>query len=142
MSNRQDGRSASGAFLATLERCGTAALGHVGKRGLALAEPPERIEAVLVDDAEITRIHGEFLDDPSATDVITFDYGVSGEIVISVETAERQSAEFGTEFEREVALYLIHGILHLCGYEDAVEEERNRMSRLQEELLEASFPVG
>src|SRR5580765_7677748 len=94
---------------------------------LAAAKSPDNelsrlgeIEVSLVSDEEISRIHREFLDDPSPTDVITFPHG---EIFISLDTAERQAKENDQPYEREVALYLIHALLHLAGWDDQDEAD-------------------
>ena len=106
---------------------------------LAAEGPEERhlpnlplVEINFVDDAEIARVHLEFMDLPDATDVITFAHG---EIVISTETAQSYAAEFGNSTERELALYIIHGLLHLNGHEDATVEEAAEMKRIQERIL-------
>lgn len=94
------------------------------------------VEVSIVSDREIARVHGEFLDDPTPTDVITFQHG---EILISADTAMRQGSEYGQSFEHEVALYLIHGLLHLAGWEDEDEGEAAEMARLQEAILQAAL---
>jgi len=98
--------------------------------GLAL------VEVSFISDEAISQVHAEFLDDASATDVITFAHG---EILISTDTAIRQAAEQGQTPEQEVALYLIHGLLHLNGHEDHTQEGFTRMSRLQEAILREVF---
>jgi probable rRNA maturation factor len=92
-----------------------------------------QIEVNLVDDDAIARIHGEFLGDPTPTDVITFPHG---EIFISLDTATRQAAENNEPYEREVALYLIHALLHLAGWDDREETLREEMHRQQAAILE------
>ena len=92
----------------------------------------EEIEITLVDDPTIAKVHAEFLDDPTPTDVVTFEHG---ELVISAETAQRQAAAYGQELLRETALYIVHGILHLAGYEDYTEAEAEEMSAIQEKIL-------
>ena len=67
-----------------------------------------------------------------ATDVITFDHG---EIHISVETAQRQAAEYFQDFEKEIMLYILHGLLHLAGHEDASDAGYAAMDLHQNELL-------
>ena len=62
------------------------------------------------------------------TDVITFRHG---EIVISVETAERQAKEYSTSFDRELRLYFVHGLLHLVGLEDKTDQGFKRMADSQ-----------
>jgi probable rRNA maturation factor len=95
------------------------------------------VEAALLDDARIGGVHGQFMGDPAPTDVITFEHG---EIVIGVETAVRQAAEHGEPVARELLRYLIHGLLHLAGYDDRHDEDRARMIREQERLLADVWP--
>lgn len=89
----------------------------------------EEVEASLVDDAAIAEVHGEFLQDATATDVITFAHG---EVIVSVETAARRGAEFGKNERGETLLYLVHGLLHLAGLDDLEEEDAAEMARVQE----------
>lgn len=100
-----------------------------------LAELPE-IEITIVDDADIARVHGDFLDDPTPTDVITFHHG---EILISAETAQRQGREHGQSVDHEVALYLVHGLLHLAGWDDHGTDEARDMAQRQNEILQAAI---
>lgn len=100
-----------------------------------LADMP-LVEVSIVSDKEIARVHGEFLDDPTPTDVITFHHG---EILISADTAERQGTEHRHPFDHEVALYLIHGLLHLAGWEDHEKKEAREMAKLQETILKEAL---
>ncbi len=86
----------------------------------------------LVSDRAISELHRRFMRIPGPTDVITFGHG---EIVISVTTAARQAAEHGQELHRELARYIVHGLLHLNGHEDGSEADAAIMWRAQEELL-------
>ena len=97
----------------------------------SLADLPE-VSVVLVSDKRIAGIHGRFMDDPTATDVITFDHG---EIVISTQTAKRQARQFGTSLAHELRLYLVHGLLHLCGYDDKTRKAAAEMKRVQESVV-------
>ena len=74
---------------------------------------------------------------PGATDVITFGHG---EIVLSAATAERQARENGEERNREVARYIVHGLLHLNGHEDADPADATTLWQAQETILEAVWP--
>ncbi len=114
----------------------TEALGRLGGSGW----PPdlEFLEVSLVPDAEIARIHGEFLGDPAPTDVITFGHG---EIIVGVEVAAREARERGWPLERELLLYVIHGLLHLKGLDDGTPGEREEMTRAQEAILDAVWPL-
>jgi probable rRNA maturation factor len=95
------------------------------------------IEVNLVDDETIAGLHGEFLGDPSPTDVITFPHG---EVFLSLETAQRAAARAGNTPEREAALYLAHAVLHLHGHRDGEAAGRAVMERCQEEVLAKLWP--
>lgn len=96
------------------------------------------VEVSLVTDDEIARVHGEYLHDPTPTDVITFHHG---EILISADTAVRVAGELGQPADREALLYLIHGLLHLNGHDDHEEESRDLMHARQEAILAAVWPI-
>lgn len=103
-----------------------------GDRGLSIA---------LVDDLTMARLHGEFLDDPTPTDVMAFPLDEDGdpelgEVVVSLDTAIRQAPDSGLEPDAEALLYVIHGTLHLLGYDDHEPEPRARMHARQDALLE------
>jgi len=90
------------------------------------------IEVALVDDGTSDRVHREFMDIEGATDVITFHHG---EIVIGVEVAERQAADYEEPLARELLRYFVHGLLHLAGHEDEDPAEREAMEAAQEEIV-------
>ena len=122
------------------ERVRAAAAAVLAAEGRADAN----LSVTLTSDAEIATLHAEYLGVPGPTDVISFpledDVGpetVLGEVVVSVDTAAREAAERGTSLERELLLYVIHGSLHLLGYDDQSEPERARMHARQEALLAA-----
>lgn len=91
----------------------------------------EEIEFTIISDDEIAVVHAEFLEDPTPTDVITFHHG---EILVSADTALRQGAEHGQALNEELALYLIHGLMHLGGWDDHEAEEAAEMTRRQEAI--------
>ena len=99
----------------------------------------EMIEISLVSDERITEVHGQFMADPTPTDVITFQHG---EILVSLDTAMRQAAENVEPYEREVTRYIIHGLLHLAGWDDHEEAERAAMHGVQEQILNALSAAG
>ena len=90
------------------------------------------VEVSVISDEQIAGVHGEFLDDPTPTDVITFDHG---EILVSADTAAARALEFGHGVDQELALYIIHGLLHLAGYLDKEEADFERMRQAQTEIL-------
>jgi probable rRNA maturation factor len=112
-----------------------------GDARYALAKVP-LVEVAVVSDAVIARVHRQFMNMPGATDVITFDHG---EIVVSADTAKRCAAEHGHGMIEELALYIIHGLLHLNGYDDIELRDRVKMHRVQDRiwrriLAAADFP--
>jgi probable rRNA maturation factor len=90
------------------------------------------IQFVLVDRTTMARVHGDFLGDPTETDVITFPYG---EILVCPAVARDRAAEYGLEIEQEVLLYALHGLLHLAGYDDTTPELAKKMASAQARLL-------
>ncbi len=97
------------------------------------------LSVVFVTDATIGRIHGDFMNDPSATDVITFPANTemesAGEIIVSVDHARSRAEELGEPFSRELSLYLVHGWLHLAGYDDRNETDRVAMRIAEQQAL-------
>jgi probable rRNA maturation factor len=100
-------------------------------RSAVVAELSE-INVVLVSDLRMAGLHRRFLNEAGPTDVITFQHG---EIVISAETARRQAGLFGTSLDHELRLYIVHGLLHLAGYDDRTRAGAAEMKRLQEKLV-------
>jgi len=90
------------------------------------------IQVVLISDSRISQLHQRFLQTAGPTDVITFQHG---EIFISVETARRQAREFGTSFRYELQLYIVHGLLHLRGFDDSTAAGERRMAVMQQRIL-------
>jgi probable rRNA maturation factor len=86
----------------------------------------------LISDRRISRLHLQFFGDSSPTDVITFH---DGEIFISVETARRNAREFGNSLMDEIKLNIVHGLLHLHGFDDRRPADLRRMKDTQEKIL-------
>jgi probable rRNA maturation factor len=110
---------------------GYRSLGKYGDEDLILT-------LVLVDSDQICRLHLQFFDDPSPTDVITFplgDDGHLGDIVICVSVARQQAHEAGHSLGREIAFLALHGLLHLSGHDDRDADARAAMLQLQERIL-------
>ena len=124
----------------------TPRLQSVGRRTLsALGCPEAELGCLLVSDRRIRALNRRYRGEDYPTDVLAFPQGegggppghpgLLGDVVISVETAARQAARAGHSLEREAALLLIHGILHLLGHDHGEEEERAKMWKAQEEIL-------
>ena len=89
------------------------------------------ITFVFCDDNYLHKINKEFLDHDTYTDIITFDYSVGNEIVseiyVSTDRVEENAKKYKQTFENEIHRVMIHGVLHLCGYNDKLAEEKQIM---------------
>lgn len=94
-----------------------------------------RIECTVVGSRPMARIHREFLDVHGPTDVITFPHG---EILVCAAIARSRAREFGHDVTTELALYCIHGLLHLAGLDDVEAGSARRMGREQTRILKAA----
>ena len=85
------------------------------------------ISVIFCSDNYILDINQKYLQHDYFTDIITFDYSeggrISGDLFISVDSVRENSVEYGTEFEDELHRVIVHGILHLIGYDDHTEDE-------------------
>lgn len=101
--------------------------------------PPGELSIAFVTDPAIARLHADYLDDPTATDVITFEgtpeAGLAGEICVSVDTAAAYAAARGLPFAEELLRYVVHGWLHLAGYDDLVPAKKRRMRAAEDRAL-------
>lgn len=93
--------------------------------------PQGELSIAFLTDAALAKIHGDFLDDPTCTDVITFEgspvLGTGGEVCVSVDTAAAYAATHERDFATELTLYVVHGWLHLAGYDDLQPAKKRRM---------------
>ena len=94
------------------------------------------ISVLIVSDRRMAALHKKFCGLAGPTDVLTFQHG---EIVISAETAARQARTFQSGLTAEIQLYLLHGLLHLAGFNDVSAQDRRRMHRLQKKLLASAL---
>lgn len=105
------------------------------------------LSIVLVGDERSQEVNREYLQHDYPTDVLAFLYDeddddeIWGEIIINVEKAAEQSSEYGVSYENELARLLIHGVLHLAGYDDQDEEAKNRMKAEEDRLVELAAPI-
>jgi probable rRNA maturation factor len=90
-----------------------------------------RFCCLLTDDRELRRLNRQFLGRDYPTDVLSFPAanGSLGDIAISVDRARQQAAEFGHSLEEEIAILMLHGVLHLAGMDH--ERDRGRMRRAE-----------
>lgn len=108
-------------------------LSALGSKGKVLREAKgRRICILFADDARIRRLNKRYGKKDKSTDVLAFE---TGDIVISAETAARNSRGFGSTPADELKLYMIHGILHLSGYDDTTSPKRKTMRIMEEKVL-------
>lgn len=94
----------------------------------------DEVTVAIVSDRRIAEIHVEFMGLEGPTDVITFEHG---DIVISVETARAYAERYRQSVDHEVALYIVHGLLHLNGFDDLEPRARRRMHAVQARVMRA-----
>ncbi len=120
-------------------------------RGVS-AVPPGELSLVFLTDSALAKVHADFMADPSATDVITFAgdpaSGLAGEICVSADTAARyvgaaldaargrpRGTPLQAAFSAELTLYLVHGWLHLAGYDDLQPAKKRRMRAAEKRAM-------
>jgi probable rRNA maturation factor len=106
-------------------------LGILRKKETNLMQLPE-ISVLIVSDRKIGSLHQQFMNESGPTDVITFQHG---EIFISAETASRNARRFENPLARELRLYVVHGLLHLHGFDDRDEGSARKMQIVQRRIL-------
>ena len=100
--------------------------------------PSATISVAVVSDRRMASLNEQYRDHQGPTDVLSFDLGddrVDGEVVISLDTARRESEARGHSLAGELLLYAVHGTLHLLGFDDGTEAEAHRMREEQERIL-------
>ncbi|MGA0133850.1 MAG: rRNA maturation RNase YbeY, partial [Opitutales bacterium] len=101
------------------------------------------LSVAFVGDREIARLHADFLDDASVTDVITFPgephpgEDFAGEICVNVDQARRAAREHGQSLAGELRLYLVHGWLHLAGLDDGTPRQTAAMRAAERKAVAA-----
>jgi probable rRNA maturation factor len=100
------------------------------------------LSVALVGDRRMSELHEQFMGVAGPTDVLTFPLDldargrpVSGEVIVCVPEARRQAKARKVPVERELLLYALHGLLHLCGYDDRTDASFRAMHRTEDEIL-------
>ena len=99
------------------------------------------ISLAIVDNATIHTLNKRYLNHDEPTDVLSFPLSepnakkLAGELVIGAEVAKTQAEERGHDVQAELALYVIHGLLHLCGYDDHSERDAGAMRQRERHYL-------
>ena len=98
------------------------------------------INVIFCSDNYILDVNMKYLQHDYFTDIITFDYCegkvLSGDLFISVDSVRENSIEFGTDFEEELHRVIVHGVLHLIGYDDHTEEDKKLMRQKENYYLQ------
>ena len=104
-----------------------------------LGGKPGPINFIYCSDDDLLRVNQEYLDHDFYTDIITFQYEaapvISGDIYISVDRVLDNAKTFKEKFSREMKRVMIHGVLHLLGYQDKTEEEKIEMRSKETEMM-------
>lgn len=115
---------------------------HIRLTHALLESPLADLSIALVGDAQMSRLHKQFLKKPGPTDVLTFELShdshnrpTSGEIVVCLPHARRAMARHSVPLRLEVLLYCIHGMLHLHGYDDRHQRDYKLMHRTEDNIL-------
>ena len=90
------------------------------------------ISVLIVSDRKIASLHRQFMNESGPTDVITFQHG---EIFIGAESARRNARRFGNALTRELRLYVVHGLLHLHGFDDRDSASARKMEVVQRKIF-------
>lgn len=95
---------------------------------------------IFLNDERLLKMNQEYLGHDTLTDIITFDYCeneyISGDIFISVERVEQNAEKFEVLFEEELKRVMIHGVLHLLGFNDKTAKEKEKMRDLENRCIQ------
>lgn len=120
---------------AAIERLAAEALPRclaIAKQNNAPLASLEAVDISILGTRAMSRVHRDFLGIPGATDVITFPYG---EILVCAPVAATRAPEFAHTTTTELALYIIHGFLHLSGHDDTTPSAAKKMAATQFRIL-------
>jgi len=116
----------------------------LGYEGINDAE----LSILFVNDLQIKELNHKYRGEAVSTDVLAFPMDdvqcprLLGDVVISIETARREAEARGYELDREVALYLAHGILHLLGYDDIKSSDRKVMRKKEKRMVDSLYGIS
>ena len=103
----------------------------------------EQINFIFCSDSYLHTLNVEYLNHDTLTDIITFDYSennkLEGDIYISIERVGDNAQSLSLDFDQELKRVMAHGVLHMMGYNDKTQEEKNLMRQKEESCLSLQF---
>lgn len=100
---------------------------------------PGQISISIMSDEMLYDLNVEFLDHHSLTDILTFPYSyepISADILISIDRVRENALNFNVSPREELRRVIIHGVLHMCGYDDSSDAEKSQMRHLEQKYLD------
>jgi probable rRNA maturation factor len=115
---------------------------HLKQATTLLRAPLRELSLIFVGDQRMTGLHNQFMNQPTPTDVLTFPLDldargrpITGEVYVCIPEARRQARRRRTPVAHEVLLYSLHGMLHLCGFDDRTDRDYQKMHRTEDQIL-------
>ena len=101
-----------------------------------------KLTYIFCSDEYLLNINKEFLNHDTYTDIVTFDLGeyedeMIGEIYVSIDRVAENASKFSKTYQDELHRVIFHGALHLCGYKDKTQEQKNEMRQAEDKCLAA-----
>lgn len=101
---------------------------------------PSKVDFIFTNDTFLSSMNKQYLNQTYSTDIITFNYNsghyISGDIFISIDRIKENASIYNIDFDKELERVMIHGILHLLGFNDKSEREKKLMTKKENEALE------
>ena len=111
----------------------------LSQQGLIASKKCGDLSIIFCNDDYLLNVNNQYLKHNYYTDIITFDYSdnqiINGDLFISVDSVKNNSVTYKTEFMTELSRVIIHGVLHLCGYNDHTEEDKKLMKEKEDFAL-------